>query len=84
MQGQITVKYLLFGMPEHWNFLSNLYGVQLTLLKLPVAYTSLLYPILEYVCTVWNPHSSKDKLIIEHVQQRAACGSHWNPTIRKW
>jgi len=49
------------------------------------AYTSLVYPILEYVCTVWNPHTSKNRLILECVQQRAArwaCGSHWNP--RKW
>ena len=44
-------------------------------------------PIVEYACTVWNPHTSKDQLILERVQQRAArwaCGSHWNPTIRKW
>jgi len=51
------------------------------------AYTSLVHPTLEYACTVWSPHTSKDQLILERVQQWAAWwayGSHWNPTIRKW
>ena len=36
---------------------------------------------------VWNPHTSKDQLVLEQVQLRAAqwvCGSRWSPATRKW
>ena len=51
------------------------------------ACVSLVQLLLEYACTVWNPHASKDQLLLEQVQQRAAwwvCGSRWSPTTRKW
>jgi hypothetical protein len=36
------------------------------------AYSSLVRPILEYSCTVWDPHLKKDVKSIEAIQRRAA------------
>ena len=35
-------------------------------------YTSLIKPILEYACVVWEPHTNKDISFIESVQRCAA------------
>ena len=46
------------------------------------ACVSLGQPLLEYACTVWNPHTCKDQLLLEQVQLRAGCwvcGSRWSP-----
>ena len=44
-------------------------------------------PLLEYACQVWNPHTARDKSVLEAVQRRAAkwaCGSRWDPSSRRW
>ena len=35
-------------------------------------YKSLVIPILEYSCTVWDPHTQKDILMLEKIQRRAS------------
>ena len=48
---------------------------------------SLVWPSLEYACTVWNPHTVSDKSTVESVQRRAAhwaCGSCWSPLHKCW
>ena len=35
-------------------------------------YKSMIKPIVEYVCTIWAPHTQKDIATIESVQRRAA------------
>ena len=52
-----------------------------------MTYKYLECPLLEYACTVWNPHTVSDKISLESVQQRAAhwaCGSRWSPVQRQW
>ena len=44
-----------------------------------IAFKSLVRPILEYCCQVWNPHLVKHINVIESIQRRATrliCGSH--------
>ena len=35
-------------------------------------YKTLVRPVLEYACPVWDPHLQKDKILLERVQRRAA------------
>ena len=47
-----------------------------------VTYKCLVRPLLEYACTVWNPHTVSDRAALESVQRHAACwvcGSRWSP-----
>ena len=37
-----------------------------------LAYKAIVRPILEYACTVWDPHNEKQVLNLEKVQRRAA------------
>ena len=51
-----------------------------------LAYKALIRPCLEYGCTVWSPHSQKDKAVLESVQRRAArwINSRYDPTTYQW
>ena len=52
-----------------------------------VTYRRLVRPLLEYACTVWNPHTVSDRAVLESVQRRAArwvCGSRWSPVRKHW
>ena len=52
-----------------------------------MTYRCLVRPLLEYACSVWNPHTVSDKATLESVQRRAAhwvCGSRWSPVRKHW
>ena len=52
-----------------------------------MAYKCLVRPLLEFACTVWNPHTAVDKATLESVQLCAACwacGSRWSPMQNRW
>jgi len=36
------------------------------------AYKAIVWPLLEYVCVVWSPHTLKDINLLEAVQRHAA------------
>ena len=51
------------------------------------AFRSLVIPILDYASTVWNPHTHKNSISLERVQNRGSrwiCGSRFCPTTYKW
>ena len=44
-------------------------------------------PILDYASTVWNPHTHKNSIALERVQNRGSrwiCGSRFCPRTYKW
>ena len=52
-----------------------------------LAYKSIICPIMEYGCQVWNLHKRTNIDLLEKVQRRAArwsCGSQWNPSSLSW
>ena len=52
-----------------------------------MTYRCLVCPLLEYTCSVWNPHTVSDKATLESVQRSAArwvCGSRWPPVRKHW
>lgn len=52
-----------------------------------LAYKSIICPIMEYGCQVWNPHQCGNIDLLERVQRQAAhwsCGSQWNPITLSW
>ena len=51
-----------------------------------LAYKALVRPCLEYGCSVWSPHTSKDINVLESVQRREACWiqSKYDPNVHKW
>ena len=52
-----------------------------------LAYKSIIRPIMEYGCQVWNPHQRGNIDLLERVQRRAAhwtCGSQWSPVPLSW
>ena len=51
------------------------------------AFRALVLPILDYASTVWNPHTQKNILALEKLQNRGArwvCGSRFNPHACTW
>ena len=70
-------KYMSAKASKTLNFLRHTLWGATTAAK-SVAYKCLVRPLLEYACTVWNPHTAADKATLESVQRRAArwtCGS---------
>ena len=52
-----------------------------------LAYQSIIRPIMEYGCKVWNPYQLGNISMLERIQRRAArwsCGSRWNPITLSW
>ena len=52
-----------------------------------LAYQSIICPIMEYGCQVWNPYQCGNIAMLERVQRQAArcsCGSQWNPITLSW
>ena len=37
------------------------------------AFKALVLPVLDYACTVWNPHTQKNILALEKIQNHGAC-----------
>ena len=51
------------------------------------AFRALVLPILDYASTVWNPHTQKNILALETIQNRGArwvCGSRYNCHSHTW
>ena len=51
------------------------------------AFKALVLTVLDYVCTVWNPHTQKNILALEKIQNCGAhwvCGSRFNPHTSTW
>ena len=55
--------------------LSNMYTCQAS--SKQKAFKTLVLPVLDYECTVWNPHTQKNILALEKIQNRGAFLGVW-------
>ena len=52
-----------------------------------LAYNSIIHPIMDYGCQVWNPHQHGKIDLLERVYMgpaRWSCGSQWDPVTLSW
>ena len=51
------------------------------------AFRAFVIPVLDYASSVWNPHTNKNSIALERIQNRGArwiCGSRFCPCIYRW
>ena len=51
------------------------------------AFRALVLPVIDYATTVWNPHTQKNIIALEKIQNCGACwvcGSRFNPHTSTW